>query len=54
LSGAGLPGVPVNVIIDQTNLGFLEMPNAANGYRRLVLKSHANHDKITIHWTVAQ
>jgi hypothetical protein len=52
LSGAGLPGVPVRVIVDQTNLGFVEMPNAANGYQRLVLKSHSNHDKITIHWTV--
>jgi len=54
LAGAGLPGVPVRVIVDQTNLGFLEMPSAANGYRRLVIKSHARHDKITIHWTVIQ
>jgi hypothetical protein len=54
LSGAGLPGVPVRVTIDQTNLGFLEMPSASNGYRKLVLKSHATHDKITIHWTVVQ
>lgn len=54
LSGAGLPGVPVRLTIDQTNLGFLEMPSAANGYRRLVLKSHSSHDKITIHWTVVQ
>jgi hypothetical protein len=54
LSGSGLPGIPVRVTIEQTNLGFVEMPNAANGYRRLVLKSHSNHDKITIHWTVVQ
>lgn len=54
LSGAGLPGVPVRIIVDQTNLGFLEMPNAANGYRKLVLKSHSSHDKITIHWTVVE
>ena len=52
LSGAGLPGVPVRLVIDQTNLGIAEMPNAANGYRRLVIKSHARHDKIVIHWTV--
>lgn len=54
LSGAGLPGVPVRIVIDQTNLGISEMPNAANGYRRLVLKSHSKHDKIVIHWTVIQ
>ncbi len=52
ISGAGLPGVPVRVIIDQTNLGISEMPNASNGYQRLVLRSHAKHDKIVIHWTV--
>lgn len=52
LSGAALPGVPVRIVIDQTNLGFSEMPNAANGYRRLVLKSHSKHDKIVIHWTL--
>jgi hypothetical protein len=54
LSGAGLPGVPVRLTIDQANLGFVEMPTAANAYRRLVLKSHSNHDKITIHWSVVQ
>ncbi len=54
LSGAGLPGVPVRVTIDQSNLGFSEMPNASNGYQRLTLKSHSKHDRITIHWTVVQ
>lgn len=54
LAGAGLPGVPVHLTIDQSNLGFVEMPSAANGYRKLVLKSHSNHDKITIHWSVVQ
>jgi hypothetical protein len=54
LSGAGLPGVPVRITIDQTNLGFAEMPNASNGYRRLVLKTHSKRDKITIHWSVVQ
>ena len=52
LNGAGLPGVPVRLVIDQANLGISEMPNPANGYRRLVLKSHARHQKIVIHWTV--
>lgn len=52
LSGAGLPGVPVRLVVDQTNLGISEMPSASNGYRRLVLKSHSKHDKIVIHWTV--
>lgn len=54
LSGAGLPGVPVRIVIDQTNLGISEMPNASNGYRRLVLKSHSRHEKIVIHWTVVR
>ncbi len=54
LTGSGLPGVPVRIIIDQTNLGFVEMPSAANGYKKLVLRSHGRHDKITIHWTVIQ
>ena len=52
LSGAGLPGVPVRIVIDQTNLGISETPNRSNGYHRLVLKSHSKHDKIVIHWTV--
>jgi hypothetical protein len=54
LAGAGLPGVPVHVTIDQANLGFVETPSAANGYRRLILKSHGGHDKIVIRWTVVQ
>ena len=54
LSGAGLPGVAVRVVIDQTNLGIVETPNSSNGYRRLVLKSHSRHDKIVIHWTVVR
>lgn len=52
LSGAGLPGVAVRLVIDQANLAIVESPNAKNGYRRLVLKSHSRHDKIVIHWTV--
>ena len=52
VTGAGLPGVPVRVTIDQTNLGITEMPNASNEYRRIVLRSHSKHDKIVIHWTV--
>jgi len=52
LSGPGLPGVPVRITVDQSNLGFLEMPSSANGYRRLVIRSHSKHEKITIHWTV--
>ena len=54
LSGAPLPGVPVHITVDQTNLGFGEMPNAANGFRTLVLKCHSKHDKLTIRWEVAQ
>ena len=54
LSGAGLPGVPVRITIDQTNLGFGEMPSAANGFRTLVLRSHNKHDKITIRWEVIE
>ncbi len=54
LSGAGLPGIPVRVTVDQANLGFAEMPSASNGYQRLILRSHAKHDKITIHWTAIQ
>lgn len=54
LAGAGLPGVPVRVTVDQANLGFVEMPDASNGYRRLVIRSHAKHDKITIHWTAIE
>ena len=54
LTGAGLPGVPVRIIIDQTNLGFVESPSAANDFNKLVLKSHGHHDRITIHWTVIQ
>ena len=54
LSGSGLPGVPVRITIDQTNLGFGETPSAANGFRTLVLKSHNKHDKITIRWEVIE
>ena len=54
LSGAGLPGVPVRVTVDQSNLGFLEMPSASNNYNRLVIRSHSKHEKITIHWTVIE
>ena len=54
LSGAGLPGVPVRITIDQANLGFGEMPSAANGFRTLVLRSHNKHDKITIRWEVIE
>ena len=52
VSGAQLPGVPVRLVINQSNLGISEMPNVSNGYRGLVLKSHSRHDKIVIHWTV--
>ena len=52
LSGAGLPGVPARIVIDQTNFGFGEMLNASNGFSRLVLRSHSNHDRIAIHWAV--
>ena len=54
LAGAGLPGVPVRITVEEKNLGFAEMPNAANGYRKLVLQSHTKHDKITIRWTVIE
>ena len=54
LSGAPLPGVPVHITVDQTNLGFGEMPSTANAFRTLVLKSHSKHDKLTIRWEVAQ
>jgi len=52
LAGAGLPGVPVRITVDEKNLGFTQMPGASNGYRTLVIQSHANHDKITVHWSV--
>jgi len=54
LSGAGLPGVPVRIMVDQSNLGFATMPNSTNGYRTVAFKSHAKHDRITIHWDVVQ
>ena len=54
LSGAGLPGVPVHITVDQTNLGFAVMPNASNGYLTVALRSHAKHGQITIHWSVVQ
>jgi len=54
LSGVGLPGVPVRITVDQSNLGFEEMPSSANGYRTVKLKSHTKHDRITIRWTVMQ
>ena len=52
ITGAGLPGVPVHLTIDQSNLGFAEMPNASNGYNRLVILSHAKHDRLTIRWSL--
>ena len=54
LSDAGLPGVPGRIVVDQTNLGFVERPETSNGFSRLVLRSHAQPDNMTIHWTVIQ
>lgn len=54
LSGAGLPGVPVQITVDQSNLGFTVMPNASNGFRTVAFRSHSKHDRITIHWNVIQ
>jgi hypothetical protein len=47
-----LPGVPVNFEIDATNIGIRENPGAQNGWKRLVLVSHAKHARITIRWNV--
>jgi hypothetical protein len=47
-----LPGVPVNFEIDAANIGIRENPGAQNGWKRLVLISHAKHARITIRWSV--
>ncbi|MBV9266877.1 MAG: zinc-ribbon domain-containing protein [Acidobacteriaceae bacterium] len=52
LSGQPLPGVPVRLTVLQSNLGFDDRPNSANGYRGVSLKSHGKHDRITIQWEV--
>jgi hypothetical protein len=47
-----LPGVPVNLIVDVTNIGLDEEPSSRNGWKRLALRSLGKHFVIRIHWTV--
>jgi hypothetical protein len=47
-----LPGVPVNVVVDVTNIGLQEEPNPRNNFKRLVLRSLGKHNAIRIHWTL--
>lgn len=47
-----LPGVPVNLIVDVTNIGLDEEPSPRNGWKRLALRSLGKHSVIRIHWTV--
>ncbi len=51
LQGAGLPGTPVRVTIDEKDVTIAQQPAAANGYQ-LVLKSLAPCDKITVRWAI--
>jgi len=47
-----LPGVPVNIIVDVTNIGLDEEPGPRNGWKRVVLRSLGKHSIIRIHWMV--
>ncbi|HZU27709.1 MAG TPA: hypothetical protein VFA04_19415 [Bryobacteraceae bacterium] len=47
-----LPGVPVNIVVDVSNIGLAEEPNPNNNFKRLVLHSLGKHNVIRIHWTV--
>lgn len=52
LTGA-LPGVPVTLETDLTNVGFAEMPGPSNGWKRVALRSKKSQNiVISIRWKV--
>jgi hypothetical protein len=52
LSGE-LPGVPVMVEIQPSDVGLAEAPSSSNGWKRIVLRSRVNRQMVvTIRWMV--
>lgn len=48
-----LPGVPVTIETDLTNIGFAETPSPSNGWKRLGLRSKKNQNiVVNIRWRV--
>jgi len=48
-----LPGVPVTLETDLTNIGFAEMPGPSNGWKRVSLRSKKSQNiVISIRWKV--
>lgn len=48
-----LPGVPVILETDLTNVGFAEMPGPSNGWKKLKLRSKKNQNiVVSIRWKV--
>lgn len=48
-----LPGVPVMLDIQPSDVGLAESPSPANGWKRMVLRSRVNRQSVvTIRWTV--
>ena len=48
-----LPGVPVMIDIQPSDVGMAEAPSPANGWKRMVLRSRVNRRTVvTIQWTV--
>lgn len=50
---AGLPGVPVTVNLDTKNYAMVEFPSAANGYRRMKIRSRSKKESIILNWQLA-
>ncbi|MGA2963546.1 MAG: hypothetical protein ABSD96_17860 [Candidatus Korobacteraceae bacterium] len=50
---SGLPGVPVTVNLDTKNYAMVEFPSAANGYRRMKIRSRSKKESIILNWQLA-
>jgi hypothetical protein len=50
-----LPGVPVMVEVQPSDVGLAEAPSPRNGWKRMVLRSRVNRQMVvTIKWTVVR
>jgi hypothetical protein len=48
-----LPGVPVTLETDLTNIGFAEMPSPSNGWKKVSLRSKKSQNiVVNIRWRV--
>jgi hypothetical protein len=51
LRGDFLPGVPVHIEVEPSDIAIVEPPSPSNGFRRLVLRSRSKRNiVVTITW----